>query len=170
MRIGCGLGALLQAGCACVQAPLDEEDLARIDELLAARLQHKIGRRFEQARPPPRPAPRPAPRCASSLPASACARARLPTYRTAADLLRCPRPLPCSPPCSPAARHAQADRCLAELRDDYGVFVNDKLKGWRADGGIFPTHARVEGDGDGSPDMEATKGDYAVPKLRQMRV
>ena len=33
-----------------------------------------------------------------------------------------------------------------------------------------PGHARVEGDGDGSPDMEATKGDYAVPKLRQMRV
>ena len=61
VHIGCGLGALLQAGCACVQAPLDEEDLARIDELLAARLQHKIGRRFEQARPPPRPAPRPAP-------------------------------------------------------------------------------------------------------------
>ena len=33
-----------------------------------------------------------------------------------------------------------------------------------------PGHARVEGEGDGSPDMEATKGDFAVPKLRQMRV
>ena len=35
-----------------MQAPLDEADLARIDELLAERLQHKIARRFEQATTP----------------------------------------------------------------------------------------------------------------------
>ena len=28
------------------------------------------------------------------------------------------------------------------------MFVNDRLKGWRADGGVFPTHMRIEGDGD----------------------
>ena len=42
----------LQAGCIWLQAPLDEADLARIDELLAERLQHKIARRFEQATTP----------------------------------------------------------------------------------------------------------------------
>ena len=26
--------------------------------------------------------------------------------------------------------------------------MNDKLKGWRADGGAFPTHERISGDGD----------------------
>ena len=106
-----------------MQAPLDEADLTRIDELLADRLQHKIARRFEQAR-----------RCLAAR--------YLPTYLLT-DLLTC------FPTHRPLA--SQADGCLAELRGDYGVFVNDKLKGWRADGGIFPTHNRVEGDGDASP-------------------
>lgn len=74
--------------------------------------------------------------------------AHLPHSRRLASL---PTHPPLLDPCSPPARPAQADLCLAELRDDYGVFVNDKLKGWRADGGIFPTHARVEGDADASP-------------------
>ena len=47
----------------------------------------------------------------------------------------------------PTARGAQADRCLAELAT-FEVFVNDKLRGWRADGKAFPTHARISGDAD----------------------
>ena len=45
-------------------------------------------------------------------------------------------------------RYEIADEKKEELDATYGVFVNDKLKGWRSDGGAFPTHARVDGDGD----------------------
>ncbi|KAJ1624259.1 hypothetical protein T492DRAFT_1048473 [Pavlovales sp. CCMP2436] len=41
-----------------------------------------------------------------------------------------------------------ADADLRELKEVHRVFVNDKLKGWRADGLAFPTHARVPGDDD----------------------
>jgi len=68
--------------------PFDEATLAKINELLAQRLQAKLTRAFDEA-----------------------------------------------------------DGCMDELQA-IGVFVNDKLRGWRADGGAFPTHARIEGDGD----------------------
>ena len=64
------------------------------------------------------------------------------------DRLRRPRRRPESRELRPLLR--QADGCLAELKE-LGVFVNDRLKGWRADGGIFPTHERTEGDGDATP-------------------
>ena len=45
-------------------------------------------------------------------------------------------------------QYDEADRCKEVLSEEFNVFVNDKFKGWRADGGLFPTHVRVEGDGD----------------------
>ena len=64
-----------------MQAPLDEADLTRIDELLADRLQHKIARRFEQAR-----------RCLAARYLPTYLLAHLLTYSPAyllTDLLRC---------------------------------------------------------------------------------
>ena len=46
-----------------------------------------------------------------------------------------------------ARRFEEADGYHEELKS-LNVFLNDKLKGWRADGGMFPTHARIDGDGD----------------------
>ncbi|KOO31834.1 hypothetical protein Ctob_011208 [Chrysochromulina tobinii] len=45
-------------------------------------------------------------------------------------------------------KYDEADKCKEELNEKFNVFVNDKLRAWRADGGVFPTHLRVEGDGD----------------------
>jgi len=49
-----------------------------------------------------------------------------------------------------------ADAALESLRLK-GVFVNDKLRGWRADGGAFPTHMRVAGDGDKSCEVDEAR-------------
>ena len=47
-----------------------------------------------------------------------------------------------------ARRFGEADECLARLVDELGVEVDDKHKAWRADGAPFPSHVRIEGDGD----------------------
>ena len=51
-----------------------------------------------------------------------------------------------------------ADACLEQLQELDG-FVNDKLKGWRADGGAFPTHKRITG----GPDLVARPNTATAP-------
>ena len=64
--------------------------------------------------------------------------------------------------------YAEADQCKDELAETYNVFINDRLKGWRADGGVFPTHQRIEGDGD--KDLgEAGMDEAAVTEMLKKR-
>ena len=62
--------------------------------------------------------------------------------------------------CELGAYGAEQDKLLARLGEVkeavkhmglLGVEVDDKTKQWRADGNAFPTHVRVEGDGDATP-------------------
>ena len=54
-------------------------------------------------------------------------------------------------------KYDEADKCKEELNEKFNVFVNDKLRAWRADGGVFPTHLRVEGDGEGKDVASAAR-------------
>ena len=46
-----------------------------------------------------------------------------------------------------------------------GVFVNEKVRGWRADGKAFPTHQRIEGDGDGDEALMAALDEERVMEM-----
>ena len=59
----------------------------------------------------------------------------------------------------------EADRCLDQLSTEYKIFMNDKLRGWRADGKAFPTHMRIEGDGD---DIEELAGALDEAKVMEL--
>ena len=62
-----------------------------------------------------------------------------------------------------------ADECLEELKDTFNIFVNDKLRGWRADGLAFPTHQRVEGDGDDVEELVANLDEARVMEILAAR-
>ena len=51
----------------------------------------------------------------------------------------------------------------------YSIFVNDKLRGWRADGKAFPTHLRTEGDGDDDEALVAALDEEGVLALLAAR-
>ena len=147
------------------EAALDEATLERIDGLLASRLQAKLTRNYDEADAvletlralgvrvrdktrswsfagPPEPVDfgpmghdyTRADDCAAELDDEALAAINgLIAERLQYKLSR---------------RYEDADACKDKLAGQFAVFVNDKLKGWRADGQAFPTHARIPGDGD----------------------
>ena len=68
-----------------------------------------------------------------------------------------------------ARKFDEADRCLDQLSTEYNIFMNDKLKGWRADGKAFPTHMRIEGDGDEDEELVAALDEDKVMELLAAR-
>lgn len=61
-------------------------------------------------------------------------------------------------------RYDAADAYMEEL-SALGVFVNEKVRGWRADGKAFPTHQRIEGDGDGDEALMAALDEERVMEM-----
>ena len=61
-----------------------------------------------------------------------------------------------------------ADELHEELKA-LGVFVNEKVRGWRADGKAFPTHVRVPGDGDDDVALAAALDEPMIGQLLEQR-
>eukprot|EP00966_Prymnesium_polylepis_P117478 2715561-Prymnesium_polylepis.1 len=57
---------------------------------------------------------------------------------------------------------------MAEL-ENFNVFVNEKMRGWRADGKAFPTHRRIPGDGDAVDALAAQLDEAAVDAMLKER-
>jgi cysteinyl-tRNA synthetase len=67
-----------------------------------------------------------------------------------------------------AAKYDIADAIKEEL-GDLGIFINEKLRAWRADGLAFPTHVRIDSDGDDDPELSAALDEDVVMAMLSER-